>query len=51
MVSRVTALWESLVGKPQGKVTDHVSNAMGILTLLIQHGSKADVHVPTGEED
>ena len=30
---------------------DPFSKAMGILTLLIQHGSKADVHVPTREED
>ena len=34
----VTALWESLVGKPQGKATDPCINAKGSLTLLLQLG-------------
>ena len=46
-VARVTALWESLLGKPQGKATDPCINETGSLTLLLQLGRKADVHVPT----
>ena len=50
-VARVTALWESLVEKPQGKATDPCINGLGSLTLLLQLVRKADVHVPTLDED
>ena len=47
MVARVTALWASLVGKRGGKATNHCINATGRLSLLLQIGRKADMHVPT----
>ena len=50
-VARGTALWESLVGKPRGKATDPLIHAKGSMTLLIQLGRKAHVHVPTRDED
>ena len=46
-VARVTALWESLVGKPRGKATDPLIHAKGSATLLLQLGRKAHVHAPT----
>ena len=55
MVARATALWESLVGKPRGKASreSHRSliHANGSVTLLLQLGRKAHVHVPTRDED
>ena len=54
-VARGTALWESLMeillGKPRGKATDPLIHAKGSITLLIQLGRKAHVHVPTRDED
>ena len=50
-VARGTALWESLVGKPQGKATDSLIHAKGSGTLLLQLKRKAHVHVPTQDED
>ena len=49
-VARGTALWESLVGKPQGKATDPLIHAKGSGTLLLQLGRKAHVHGPTRDE-
>ena len=45
------ATWESLVVKPQGKATDPLIDAKGSVTLLLQLGRKAHVHVPTRDED
>ena len=45
-VARVTALWESLVGKPGVKATDPLFQAMESVTLLLQLWRKAQVHVP-----
>ena len=45
------ASWESLVGKPRGKDTDPLIHANGIVTLLLQLGTKAHVHGPTRDED
>ena len=50
-VTRGIALWESLVGKPQGKATDPLIHAKGSVTLLLQLGRKAHVHAPTRDED
>ena len=50
-VSRGTGLWESLVGKPRGRATDPVIHAKGSVTLLLQLGRKAHVHVPTRDEN
>ena len=50
-VARVTALWESLVGKPRGKAADPCINTTGSLTLLLELGRKVDVHVPTRDKD
>ena len=50
-VARGTALWESLVGKPQGKATVALIKAKGNVTLLLQLGRKAHVHGPSREED
>ena len=54
-VARGTALWESLmeslVAKPRGKATDPLIHAMGSVTLLLQLGRKAHVHVPTRDEN
>ena len=47
----MTVLWESLVGKPRGKATDSCLNEMGSLTPLLQLGRKADMHIPTRDED
>ena len=45
------ASWESLVGKPRGKATDHLIHAKGSMTLLLHLGRKAQVHAPTRDED
>ena len=50
-VSRGTALWESLVGKPRGKATDPLIHTPGSETLLLQLGRKALVHAPTRAQD
>ena len=50
-VTRGTALWESLVGKPRGKDPDPLIHAKGSATLLLQLGRKAHVHAPTRDED
>ena len=50
-VVRGTALWESLVGKPQGKATVALINAKGSVTLLLQLGRKAHVHAPTRDDE
>ena len=50
-VTRGTALWESLVGKPRGKATDPLIHAKGSVTLLLQLLWKAHVHAPTRVED
>ena len=49
-MARGTALWESLVGKPQGKATDPLIHATGSVTLLLQFVRKAHVHAPTRDE-
>ena len=51
IVARGAALWESLVGKPRGKSTDTLILAKGSVTLLLQLGRKALVHVPTRDGD
>ena len=43
--------WESLVGKPRGKASDPLIHANRSVTLLLQLGRKALVHVPTRDED
>ena len=48
--TRGTALWESLVGKTRGKVTDHLVHASRSMTLLLQHGRKGHTHAPTRDE-
>ena len=50
-VARGTALWESRVGKPRGKATDPLIQAMGSVTLLLQLWRKAHVHAPIRDED
>ena len=54
-VARGTALWESLVEKPkgklQGKATDPLIHTTGRVTHLLQLGGKAHVHGPTRDED
>ena len=50
-VARGTALWESVVGKSQGKATDPLIHAKGSATLLLQLGRKVHVHAPTRDED
>ena len=50
-VARVTALGESLVGKPRGKATDPLIHAKGSVTLVLNLGKKAHVHAPTRDED
>ena len=45
-VARVTALWESLVGKPRGKATDPLFQVMESMTLLLLLWRKAHVHAP-----
>ena len=43
--------WKSLVGKPRGKATDSMIDAIGNVTLLLQLGRKAHVHAPSRDED
>ena len=50
-VVRGTALWESLVGKPQRKATDPLIHGKGSATLLLQLGRKGHVHATTRDED
>ena len=54
-VTRGTALWESLVGKPRGKAsweaTDPLIHAKESATLLLQLGREAHVNAPTRDED
>ena len=54
-VARGTALWESLVGNPRGKSSrkapDPLIHAKGSVTMQLQLGRKAHVHVPTRDED
>ena len=45
------ASWESLVGKPRGKATDPLMSSKGSVTLLLELGRKAHVHVPTRDKD
>ena len=45
------ALWESLVGKPRGKATDPLIHSAGSMTLLLQLRRKANLLVPTRDED
>ena len=45
-VTRGTALWESLVGKPRWKATDPLIHGKGSVTLLLQLGRKAHLHAP-----
>ena len=49
-VARGTALWESLVGKPSGKVTDPYTRDRKPDTAA-QLGMNAEVHVLTRDED
>ena len=46
-VARGTALWESLEGKPRGKVTHSLIHSKRSSTLLLQLGRKSKVHAPT----
>ena len=46
-----TALWESLMVKPRGKATDHLTHVTGSETLLLQLRRKVHVHAPTRDED
>ena len=48
---RGKASLESLVGKPRGNATDPFFHGKGSVTLLLQLGRKAHVHVPTRDED
>ena len=48
---REKASWESLVGKSRGKATDPLIHAKGSMTLLLKLGRKAHVHGPTRDED
>ena len=49
-VTRGRALWESLLGKTRGKVTDPLVHASRSMTLLLQHGRKGHAHAPTLDE-
>ena len=50
-MAREAALWESLVGKPRGKATDPLFQAMGSVTLMLPLWRKAHVHGPIRDED
>ena len=50
-VARGTALWKSIVGKPQGKATDPLIHGKGSATLLLQFRRKAHFNAPTRDED
>ena len=43
--------WESLMGKPRGKVTDPLIHEKGSVTLLLQLRRNAHVHASTRDED
>ena len=43
--------WDSPVGTPLGKATDPLIHATGSVTLLLELGRKAHVHVATRAED
>ena len=43
--------WDSPVGKPRGKASDHLIHAKGSVTLLLQLERKAHVQAPTRDED
>ena len=43
--------WDIPVGKPRGKATAPLIQAKGSVTLLLKLGRKANVHVPTRNED
>ena len=45
------ASWESLVGKPRGKATDPLIQAMGSMTLLLPLWRKAQVYARIRDED
>ena len=45
------ASWESLIGKPRGKATDPLIQAMGSLTRLLPLWRKEHVHAPIRDED
>ena len=45
------ASWESLVGKPPWKAPDPLIHEKGSMTLLLQLGRKAHMHVPNRDED
>ena len=45
------ASWERLLGKPRGKATDPLIHAKGSVTLLLQLGRKALLHVHTRDQD
>ena len=45
------ASWESLLGKPREKATDHLIHAKGSATVLLQLERKAHVQAPTRDED
>ena len=46
MVVSGIALWESLMGKTQGKATDSLIHEKGSVTLLLQLGRKSPVTPP-----
>ena len=45
------ASWESLVAKPRGKDTNPLILHKGSMTLLLELGSKSNVHAPSRDED
>ena len=51
MVTLLRALWERFVRKTRGKAPDRCINVTGSLTLLLQLGRNADVHIPIRDED
>ena len=44
------ASWESLVGEPRGKATVPLIHVKGSVTVLLQLGRKAHLHVPNRDE-
>ena len=51
MVAPGTGLWERLMGKPRGKATDPLIQAMGSVTLLLPLWRKAQVHALIRDKD
>ena len=45
------ASWESLLGKPREKATDHLIHAKGSAAVLLQLERKVHVQAPTRDED